>query len=71
MGTNSPRIKYNKEKVEGCKLEIQQILSTLNAQRTPPGENSAAESTDPSGTLITSAAEGGMSLVIPQFNPLS
>jgi len=56
---------YDRKKVEGYKLEIQQILGALNASRTPPDENSSAETTDSVGTPIASAAEGGMALIIP------
>ena len=71
MGTNSPHTNYDKEKVEGYKLEIQQILGTLNAPGTPPDESSMAETTDSADTPITSAVEYGMTLIIPRFDSLS
>jgi len=70
MKTNLPYTNYNKEKVEGYKLEIQQILGALDVPRAPPDENITAETTDSVGTPITPAAEGGMALIIPSFNYL-
>jgi len=70
-GANSPQTKYNKEKVEGYKLEIQQILQALHA---PRNENSVAESVIPvaqghsDSIATTPAAESGMSLPHPFVN---
>jgi len=44
-------MKYNKDKVERHKLEVQGILATLNTPGPPA---------DPYGTAITSVSENGM-----------
>jgi len=67
MWADSPHTNHNTEGVEGYKVEIQQILSTLNAQNTSPDENVASESTDSVGSPTTSTAEGGTVLTLPRF----
>ena len=55
-GANTPRAGYNKEKVEGHKREIQEVLVVLSSQRSPLGENlSVVES------AATSIAKSGAS----------
>jgi len=82
-----PVIEYNKGKIEGYKLEIQEILDTLNAPRSPPGENPTMDErapllapTDPHSrdTATTSAFEGTLELRLrhlvrntDRFPPLS
>jgi hypothetical protein len=69
-GANMPHIKYNKDKVEGYKLEIQVILGTLNAPSSPldenlnVGERAAARlaSVNPHDTVTASVFESGTSL---------
>ena len=69
-GTNVPHVKYNKSKVEGYKLEIQQILRILNASF---DENLARMGErprhfapfGPHDTATTSVPESGTSPVPP------
>ena len=65
-GTDTPHAKYDKEIVEGHKLEIQEILGVLNPQSLPFGggssviESSAlAAPAVSTGTATTSLAENG------------
>ena len=71
-GTNTPHTEYDKEKVEGHKLETQRILSTL----TTPGlvlDGSLSADTrvpyltpvDHHGTATTSLSESGVSPTVP------
>ena len=67
-GRDIPNIKYNKEKVEGHKLEIQKILGTLTAQSSPFDNNIRAGAyiapLNPHGTVTTSVSESGASLAL-------
>lgn len=65
---STPHTKFNREQVEGLKLEIQQILGVLNAAATLPDDNIVVESAtkvaeDGSccGTPATTAAKSGAS----------
>ena len=69
-GTNTPNTKYNKEKVEEHKLEIQGILGILDSRVSPlDGNLGAIRSITPvslvasGSTAAPSAAESGMSSV--------
>ena len=70
-GTDIPNIKYNKEKVEGHKLKIQEILGTLDAQSSPFDKNPRVgervphiASINPHGTVKTSVSEIGATLAL-------
>ena len=41
-GASTPHTRYNKEKIENHVQEVQQLLASLNAQSSPPGENLCA-----------------------------
>ena len=62
---SSPHSGYNKEKIEGYKLEIQQVLGILDTPSTPLDENSMIKSISPAAqdlfdsTATTSVAESG------------
>ena len=71
-GANTPHTKYNKELVEGYKLEIQEILSVLDSQSSPLDENlGETRSTAPvapvtsGSTTAASTAESGTSSTSP------
>ena len=60
---SAPHTKYNKDKIEGHKLEIQEILGTFNTQNSPldgatkPGLRLAP--VDPDQTATAIIAENG------------
>jgi len=62
-GANVPHVKYNKGKVEGHKLEVQEILGTLNTPSSPLDGAAKPDlqlsPVDPHGTATTSVAENG------------
>jgi hypothetical protein len=69
MGTTAPHIKHDKRKIEGKKLEIQQILDALNTQSSSPDGNEDVDeralrslSLDPPETASTSVSENGRNL---------
>ena len=71
-GASTPRINYNSDKIEGCKLEIREILSALNVLGSPPGDkfdvgerapySAAFDFQDTATTLVS---ESGTSLPSP------
>ena len=68
MGTTAPHIKHDKEKIEGKKLEIQQMLDALNTQSSSPDGNEGIDERslrspplDPPETS-TSVSENGRNL---------
>lgn len=71
-GANTPHTKYNKEMVEGYKLEIQEILGVLDSQSSPLDESlGETRSTAPvapvtsGSTAAASRAESGASSTSP------
>jgi len=53
-GANTPHTKYNKDKTEGHKLEIQEILDTLNAPSSSLNKNFSVGECDPHSTPVDS-----------------
>jgi hypothetical protein len=67
-GGNAPHIEYNKDKIEGYKLEVQEILAALNAPGSPLDENLSVGECAlrlVHGTAATSASGSGTSLAPP------
>ena len=70
-GADALRPRYNKERVDSHRVEIQQKLYALTAPSSPPDGNNVVESTIPmvpvhsSNTATTSLAENGMLSVPP------
>lgn len=63
---STPDTKYNKDKVQGHKLEIQRLLAVIGAAITLPSNDSVdipATQDQVGEVTTTSAAESGMSLV--------
>ena len=63
---STPDTKYNKDRVEGHKLEIQRLLAVIDAAITLPSNDSVdipATQDQVGEVTTTSAAESGMSLV--------
>jgi len=67
-----PRAEYDKGKIEGHKLEIQEILSALNAASLPLDENPSVSNRaphsapiNPHDTATISISESGTSLAPP------
>jgi len=58
-----PRVEYDKGKIEGHKLEIQEILSALNAPSSSLDENFSAGDRAPHDTTTSSISESGTSLM--------
>jgi hypothetical protein len=67
-GENVPHIQYNKDKVGGYELEVQDILAAPNAPGASLDENLSVGECAlrlAHGTAITSASESGTSLAPP------
>ena len=62
-GASTPRMEYDKGKIERHKVEIQEILGALNAPDSPPtGSNCVGQCTPQSlstGTVATSNSKSG------------